>query len=55
MITMGVPSVTAFEVEVIKPKSKHERRQAIIRLQKLKQLPKGKAFEVANLFHKLKT
>jgi hypothetical protein len=29
MTTMGVPSVVAFEVEVVEPNSKYERRQAL--------------------------
>jgi len=54
MTTMGIPSIAAFEVKVVNPKLKYERRQAIRKLEKLKQLPRGNAFEVANLFHKYK-
>jgi hypothetical protein len=52
MTTTGVPVVIGFEVEVVDPKSKYKRRQTIRRLEKLKQLPRGRAFEMANLLHK---
>jgi hypothetical protein len=52
MTTMGVPLVATFEVEVIDPKSKYKRRQAIRKLEKLKQLPKGKTFKVVDLPHR---
>jgi hypothetical protein len=52
MTTMGVPLVTTFEVEVIDPKSKYKRRQAIRKLEKLMQLPKGRALKVVDLPHK---
>ncbi len=29
MTTMGVPSIAAFEVEVVEPNSEYERRQAL--------------------------
>jgi hypothetical protein len=34
---MEVPSVVAFEVEVVKPYSEYERRQAFEKLEKLRQ------------------
>jgi len=36
MTTMGVPLVTAFEVEVVKRNSKYEKRQALKRFEKLR-------------------
>ncbi len=37
LTTMEVPSVVAFEVEVVKPYSEYERRQAFEKLEKLRQ------------------
>jgi hypothetical protein len=36
MTTMGVPLVTAFEVEAVKRNSKYEKRQALKRFEKLR-------------------
>jgi hypothetical protein len=41
--TMGVPSVTSFEVEVVEPNSKYERKQALRRLEKLRQPSRGRS------------
>jgi hypothetical protein len=43
MTTMGIPSIVAFEVEVVKPNLEYERRQALRRLEKLKQPSRGKS------------
>jgi hypothetical protein len=42
VITMGIPFVVAFEVEVIKPYLKYERRQTSKRFENLRRPSKGK-------------
>jgi hypothetical protein len=44
MTTMGIPSIVAFEVEVIEPYLKYERR-----LEKFRRPSKGKSLKVAKL------
>jgi hypothetical protein len=48
VITMGVPSIVTFEVEAIELDSTYERRQAMRRLEKLRQLSRSKSLKVVN-------
>jgi hypothetical protein len=47
--TMGVPSKVIFEVEAIELDSKYERRQAMKRLEKLRQLSRSMSLKVTKL------
>jgi hypothetical protein len=43
MITMGIPFVATFEVEVIESNFEYERRHILRRLEKLRQPSRGKS------------
>jgi hypothetical protein len=46
---MGIPSIVTFEVEAIELDSKYERKQAMKRLEKFRQLSRNKSLKVAKL------
>lgn len=45
--TMGIPSIATFKVEAIELDSKYEKRQAMRRFEKLRQLSQNKSLKVA--------
>jgi hypothetical protein len=49
MTTMGIPSIVAFEVEVVELNFKYEKGQALRRLEKLRQMSRGKNSKVVKL------